>query len=247
MIFDMNISWGNWPFQSPRFTSVKKLTDSLRKNEIGGGLVRSSDAVFAPDLEYCNKKLFMDFKNDPDFIPVPTINPLYSGWRNLLGADKATPAFVVYPGYHGYSVLSEEFIELASALENLNAVLIVVIRQEDARQHNKLCQIPAVPIAEINELSKKKSNLNIVCLNAYFNELKELLFNNPNVNADLAFVEKLNTVRSILDEVNSEQIVFGSHTPFLYTISAVMKLKDSDIDEKTFRLITTENSKRILK
>ena len=247
MILDMNISWGNWPFQKDRFSSVKKLKAFLRENGIGGGLVRSAEAAFAPDLEYCNEKLFAEFKDNDDFIPVPTVNPAYSEWKELLASDRAMPAVAVYPGYHGYSVLSEGFTELACTLENRNIALIVVVREEDERGHNKFCQIPSVPVKEINELGKNEPKLNIICLNCYFHELKILLSNATNINADIAFAETLNTIKSILQVVGHEQIVFGSHTPFLYTVSALMKLKDSDVDERVFRSIATENAKRILK
>jgi hypothetical protein len=84
MILDMNISWGNWPFQKDRFSTVKKLKSFLRKNGIGGGLVRSAEAAFAPDLEYCNEKLFAEFKDNDDFIPVPTVILHIRNGRNCL-------------------------------------------------------------------------------------------------------------------------------------------------------------------
>ncbi|MDD5596887.1 MAG: hypothetical protein PHV82_03015 [Victivallaceae bacterium] len=245
MIFDVNISWGVWPFQPLRFASVAKLKKSLLKNGIYGGLVRSAEAAFSPDLEHCNRKLSINFKTDDNFIPVPTISPRNQEWKHLLESE--IRFFAVYPSYHDYSVLSIEFAELAKWLENKNKVLIVVVRQEDERGHNKLCQIPPVPVTEINKLGRQFINLKIICLNCYFGELKTLLTDVPNVNADIAFAETMNTIRTIEEQFGHQQIVFGSHTPFLYSKAALMKLKNSGVSEGIFNAIASENIKRILK
>ncbi len=238
MIFDVNLSWGSWPFQESRFDSVRSFKGFLRTNGISGGFVRSSEAVFAPDLEHCNKKLFMDFRSGDGFIPAPTVNPSFLEWKDLLHPGKAISALVACPGYHGYNVMDEGFSELAGALENTNIILLLVIRQEDERQHYKYCRIPPVPVAEINKLGRKFPHLNIICLNSYFGELKILLTGAPNIRADIAFVETLNTLDTTLREIDHKQIVFGSHTPFLYTESALMKLKDSSINKKIYQSIT---------
>ena len=242
MITDANISWGNWPFQNFRFSAASEMKEFLRKSGIDGGLVRSVEAALSPDLEKCNINLFKEFDGKDGFIPVPTVNPYYSEWKKLLDG-KRTPVFAVYPSYHSYSVLSDEFSELAAALVDKSAALLVVIRQEDERGQHKLCKIPAVPAAEVNELARKFQSLKIICLNCYFGELKPLLDGVPNVSADIAFAEKLNTINSILKFADPKQIVFGSHTPFFYTESNLQKLKDAKILPKERENISTENLK----
>ncbi|MDD5600087.1 MAG: hypothetical protein PHV82_19230 [Victivallaceae bacterium] len=242
MIFDINISWGHWPFYEIGYGSAEKLKSFLRSNGIEGGLIRAAEAAFAPDLERCNAKLFAAFKGNDNFIPVPTVNPVYPQCTQLLDSGQSLPAAVaVYPGYHDYSVLSAEFAILAGALENLNITLLIAVRQEDERQHYKFCRIPAVPVAEINELGRKFPKLRIIALNCYFGELKKLLPDAPNICADIAFAEMLNTLRAILQDVDYRQLVFGSHTPFFYTVPALMKLKDARLDEKILNAVTGGN------
>ena len=245
MIFDVNLSWGNWPFQPFPFESALALTKSLRKKGIRGGFVRSADAVFSPDLEYCNQKLFQNFKVDNDFIPVPTISPRNRKWKSWL--ESGNRFFVVYPSYHDYSILSTEFEELAHTLDASKKVLMVVMRQEDERGQNKLCRIPPVPAAEINHLGREFTNLKIICLNGYLGELKTLLTGAPNVNADIAFMETLNTVRTIEEQFGHRQILFGSHTPFLYTESGLMKWKNAGVDNQSSSAIACKNIIAMLK
>lgn len=246
MILDLNLSWGYWPFQDFRFSILPEMKKFLEGNGMCGGLVRSAEAAFASDLEACNRKLFENLKNCDGFIPVPTVSPYYSEWKMLCDSGKASVC-AVFPGYHGYSVLSDEFAVLAEAFEKKNLTLLIVVRQEDERAQHKLCRIPAVPIHEINELGQRYPGLRIVCLNCYFRELQPLLQNAPNIKADIAFVETLNTINSVAQQIDCQQIVFGSHTPFLYPHAALRKLADSSVADNIKQSIAFGNAEKILK
>lgn len=245
MILDMNLSWGHWPFQYFGFPNLPDMIHFLEKAGIRGGLVRSAEAAFAPVLELCNRKLFEDLKGADAFIPVPAVSPFYSEWKALCDSSKASVC-AIFPGYHGYSVLSDEFAALAETFEKKNRTLLIVVRQEDERAQNKLCRIPAVPIDEINALGKRHPGLRIICVNCYFGELQPLLKNTPNIFADIAFVETLNTLDTVIEKIGCQQIVFGSHTPFLYTEAALRKLRDSSADKKVMDSIAFQNAKRIV-
>jgi len=55
-------------------------------------------------------------------------------------------------------------------------------------------------------------------------------------------VETLRTVDSLLKEVPQERVLFGSHTPFLQTRAAVMKLRAPYVPEPIQRAIAWENA-----
>ena len=58
-----------------------------------------------------------------------------------------------------------------------------------------------------------------------------------NIHVDLSFVERLDTVAALLAEVPARQVLFGSHTPFLYTRAAVMKLRTAAVGRRELRAI----------
>lgn len=246
MILDVNISWGNWPFQYFGFASIPEMKNFLLKNGIRGGLIRSAEAAFNPDLTTCNKKLFEQVREDDAFIPVATVSPFYSEWKNLCDSGKS-PICAVFPSYHGYSLLANEFVALAENFEKKNLALLIVVRQEDERAHHKLCKIPPVPIDEVNALAKRHPKLGIICVNCLFGELQPLLKDAPNVFADIAFVETMNTMNTVVAKIGSRQIVFGSHTPFLYTEAALRKLKDLAADKNIVEDIAFANAQKIVK
>ena len=75
-MFDVNISYGNWPFRNfSRFTP-EVLVGHLLSHGITGGFVASIDTVFQEDIDFYNRDIVERFKfAAPDFIPVATINP----------------------------------------------------------------------------------------------------------------------------------------------------------------------------
>jgi predicted TIM-barrel fold metal-dependent hydrolase len=55
------------------------------------------------------------------------------------------------------------------------------------------------------------------------------------------------TIARILRDVPAEKILFGSHTPFLYTRATTMKTEYAEIDKKTLQMITEANARKIFK
>jgi predicted TIM-barrel fold metal-dependent hydrolase len=64
---------------------------------------------------------------------------------------------------------------------------------------------------------------------------------------DISFVETLNTVSALLKEIPATRVLFGSHTPFLYTRSAIMKIKAAEISQEDLDAITYGNAQRLIK
>ena len=125
--------------------------------------------------------------------------------------------------------------------------LMIQMRVEDERLHHPLCQIPPVPVADIVKFAEKYPSLPVICLCPYFAELVPLTSNTENVYVDISFVETMNIITRVLRDVPAEKILFGSHTPFLYTRAATMKTEYAEIDKKTLKMITETNAKKIFK
>jgi predicted TIM-barrel fold metal-dependent hydrolase len=88
--------------------------------------------------------------------------------------------------------------------------------------------------------------LPIVCLNAYLPETLTIAGRTAEtVCFDIAFTEHGNTVDFLSAEINPERLLLGSHTPFLYTESALLKVRHSTRDESVKRRIGGDNARRI--
>ena len=86
----------------------------------------------------------------------------------------------------------------------------------------------------------------IIALCAYLGEARGLTALARNVHVDLSFLETLDAVAAALADIPARQILFGSHTPFLYTRAAVMKLAGAAIPAPDRRAIAAGNARRLL-
>ena len=55
----------------------------------------------------------------------------------------------------------------------------------------------------------------------------------------------LDTVKDLLEQVSAEQVLFGSHTPMLYTRAAVMKWQLADVSEEIKQQIAHGNVQQL--
>lgn len=244
--FDSNVLWGNWQFQGIFTQAPEKLENALCPKEVESALVRMPDAAICPDIEKCNSMLFDAFGSNKRFIPVPTIDLKMTDWKTQL-EKFPSPAANLYPGYHGYSLLSPETAALAELLEKKNKNLIITIRLEDSRASNPYCRFPEVTVDEIKSFLKKFPKIKTIFLNAYFGELKEIAQSeNKNFIADIAFAETLDTLKSLIGFIPHEQLTFGSNTPLFYTEAAISKIMESSCTEEIKKRISYNNLKDFL-
>ena len=134
-------------------------------------------------------------------------------------------AVKVHPNYHLYDLAGECGQALAASLSERDLPLLVQMRVEDERNQYPPLQISGVPVEQVQELATAHPELPIICLCAYLPEAVQLAQSAGRVLVDVAFVETLDTIAGFLERgVPAERVVFGSHTPFLYTRAARMKL-----------------------
>ena len=245
-MIDINTALGNWPFQRFSQSTPAKLSKHLKQEGISRALVSSIDAIFYPDPDVYNRLLAASLKPFPELLPVFTVNPILANWEKIVDSSKVKTV-KIYPGYHNYSLLSDPVYSLAEKLIKNKMSLMIQMRVEDERLHHPLCQIPPVPVADIVKFAEKYPSLPVICLCPYFAELVPLTSNTENVYVDISFVETMNIITRVLRDVPAEKILFGSHTPFLYTRAATMKTEYAEIDKKTLKMITETNAKKIFK
>ncbi|NQU75618.1 MAG: hypothetical protein HQ546_04785 [Planctomycetes bacterium] len=144
-------------------------------------------------------------------------------------------AIRLQPNYHRYDLADACVDELAEVLgDSDQSVLVIQMRMEDERSQYPLMKVRGVPVESVIALAQRCPELPIVCLSAYRPEANELVQRTDNVLVDIAFIEFLDTLTSVLKHIPSDRLLFGSHTPFLYTRASIMKIECASIggDEK---------------
>lgn len=249
MLIDVNVSLGRWPFQRFVPATPKKLAEHLKAEGISSAFVSAIEAVFYPDPDVYNKLLRRRLGPHSNLMPVIVVNPALANWREALKVHLGSPqvkAVKIVPNYHNYSLARRSAAELMDELTARKIPLLIQMRIEDERNQYPLLKVAGVDYKGIIKLANRFQGLPIICLCPYFREAIPLVKETTNIYVDISFVEKLDTVASLLKEIKSERVLFGSHTPFLYTRSAVMKIKEARIAKRDFNALAFRNACRLL-
>jgi len=246
-IFDVNLSFGHWPFQALRTETPSRLAALMARAGISAGLVSSIDAVLLPAPDDENQRLFSLLTKHPHLIPVPVINPLLPQWPDAIGRYAAhTPAVKLYPNYHGYRLGAPCVAELMRQLGRRRLALVLPLRIEDERSHHPLMKVPAVPADDVLALARAFPKVPIVCCCPYAREAARLVRGPANLHVDISMVDGMDPVQALVRAGSSRRVLFGSHTPFLYAMAAVMKVTESDLSRTDQRRVLRDNAARML-
>ena len=249
MIVDVNVSLGRWPFQRLAPATPGRLRHHLAREGIAEAWVSAVESVLHPDPDVTDEPLARRLRGHDGLHFVKTVNPLLAGAAEGLGRwveAFGLRAVRLVPNYHQVSLADDRARAVMRQARRRRLAVLVQMRIEDERGQYPLMKVPGVPCDEVVRLARAFPRVPIVALCAYFREAAALAAA-PNVHLDLSFMETLDTLASALAAVPARQIVFGSHTPFLCTRSAVLKLTAADIPARARRAIAAGNAARIFR
>jgi len=124
-------------------------------------------------------------------------------------------------------------------------VLTLQLRMEDKRNQHPRAVIQGLEVDAIVALAKRFPRMPVVALCAYRSEAQRLGKETTNVLVDVSMVESAHTVVSVLESVPVERVLFGTHAPFLYARSGVMKLQAPDVPSEAQKAIGSGNAARV--
>jgi len=247
-ITDVNVSLGRWPFSALRPDTPARLERHLRAEGIGRAWVSATESILFPDPDVYDEALFQKLRRRRTLRFVKTVNPTLPNWRESLEhwtRTRRIRAVKIFPNYHRYSLGDRCATELAAVLRSQRLRLLVQMRVDDERNQSPLMQVPGVPYQDVITLAGRFPRMPVVALCPYLLEAKTLAPARPNLCVDLSFMETPDMLRTALATIPARQIVFGSHTPVLYTRSAAMKLGLANIGKRQRRMIASGNAARI--
>jgi hypothetical protein len=162
------------------------------------------------------------------------------------------PGIRLYPNYHGYSLEDPAFAKLLSLAGACNMIVQVVRSIEDIRTQFPLMLVPPVSPGPLAKLLPQFPSLKIVLLNGggWAGEdapgMKELR-SAGNVYFDIAMNEGVGGLDRLVAATSPSRVVFGSHYPFFYFESALLKVRSSDLTPGHAQAVFEDNAKHLLK
>ena len=253
MIVDTNVSLGLWPFRRLPGDTPADLVARLKKRCVVQGWAGSFDGVFHRDFSSANARLARACEATGGFLlPFGSVNPKAPGWREDLRRCHEVhrmPGIRLHANYHGYTLADPLFAELLRAARERKLLVQLVLSLEDERTQHPLMMVAPVDPAPLRALIQAAPGLRLVVLNRVRNPAGEALAQLSSageVYFDFAMTEGVGCVADLMASVSPERVVFGSHAPFQYFESTLLKVKESGITGAQEAAILGGNAKRLL-
>lgn len=254
MIVDVNVNLERWPFRRTPCDELPGMIDRLRRHGIARAWVGSLDGIFHRDVGGVNARLSNTCRqqNEPGLVPFGTVNPTLPDWREDLRRCHEQfhmPGIRLHPNFHGYALKDAIFAELLDACMKRRLIVQLVVRMDDVRIQHPLINVPDVDLAPLPSIVKQRPDLRLVLLNAAgkvpLATLKELP-SAGQVYFDIATQEGVGGVAQLAASTAPGRVLFGSNLPLFPLESAILKMREADLDESSRALITSGNVARLM-
>ena len=253
-LIDVNVSLSLWPFRHLPLEDTPKLVARLRRHGVTLACTGSFDALLHKDMGAVNARLAEECRwhGRGLLVPFGSINLQLPEWEEDVRRCHEQfhmPGLRLYPNYHGYSLDDPRFAKLLDLAQADGLVLQLALSMEDERTQHPLVRVPHVNATPLLTLLTSRPNLRILLLNwsrAVNNELLPKLARAGQVFFDVATVEGVGGIANLLKQVPAERVLFGSHAPFFYFESALLKLKESALSDQELSAVRFANARRML-
>lgn len=253
-IIDTNVSLSRWPFRRLRGDEPAELIAKLRQQNVVQAWAGSFDALLHRDVAAVNERLADDCRKHGEglLLPFGTVNPAQPDWEEDLRRCHELykmPGIRLHPNFHGYKLNDPRFVQLLTSAAERELIVQLALCMEDERTHHPLVRVPHVDTTPLEEIVKAMPRLRLELLNAFRPltlEKAASLLAAGQVFVEIAMLESVGGVGKLLDKVPPARVLFGSHFPFYYHESAVLKLRESALPEPLRKAVCEENARRLL-
>lgn len=232
MIIDVNAYLGHYPFRRLRDQSAEKMIKLMDANGIDRAVVSSLHAVFYRDAHRGNEDLYEEtISHGSRFITVATVNPKYVGWQRDLEESVERwkmKAVTLVPAHHGYNLTDAYGQAALERIAEYGLPVVLTQRFEDRRQRHHWDVAEDLEVKTLTEIAKSHPSLKFLLSN--WNGLDGTRLDNAGLKGrcliDLArpHVLMYKDVSKLIAALGVESIAFGSHMPFDYVGSSLVKL-----------------------
>ena len=251
-IIDTNVSLGRWPFRRLPLDEAPALVAALREQGVTEAWAGSFDALLHKDLSAVNARLAETCRASGGMlVPFGAVNPLLPDWpedlRRCAEAHRMR-GIRLHPNYHGYPLSDPLFAQVLDAATARGLLVQITVIMEDERTLHPLVNVPPTDTAPLPALLQARPAARVQLLNAFRTLRGKPLVDLAAAGArfEIAMLEGVEGIAKLLAQIGLDRVCFGSHAPFFYLESAVLKLQESVLTAAQLRALSTDNARQLL-
>lgn len=249
-VTDVNVSLFQWPFRRLAGDSPEALVEKLRSLDIRHVWAGSFEGVLHRDLAGVNTRLAEACRAAPSglLVPIGSVNPALPDWNeDLRRCDEVhrMPGVRLHPNYHGYGLDDPCFAEFLSAAAERRLLVQIAVSLEDVRTQSDRVRMADVDLGPLPAVLAKVPGARVMLLNHKLRSPAYQALAAAAVTFDTARIEATDGIERLMELVTPERVVLGSHAPFFIHESALIKVYESNLDERQLRLLLSENAARL--
>ncbi len=236
-LIDTNVTLHSWAIRRSSAASPALLVQKLRHHGVVSAWTGSFEGVLHSDMAGANERLAQACAQEGGGIlrPFGTVNPTLPDWEDDLRRCHELhrmPGVRLFPNYHRYGLDDARFARLLELATQRRLLVQIALMLEDDRSQNPMLTAAPVQAAPLVETISRVQGARVMLLNSGSRVLgtgAPLLqrLTNAGVLFELATLEGVAGLEHALKNVPAIRIAFGSHSPYFYFESALLKLQES--------------------
>lgn len=256
-MIDTNVNLFRWPFRRVIGDDPAGLVRRLRQKGVTQAWASSFEALLCRDMAGVNTRLAEACREHGRnfLVPFGCVDPKLPDWQEDLRRCHENHHMVgirLYPNYHGYTLTDPALAKLLRMAARRKLVVQIALSMEDERQQFPLMLVPPVDPTPLSDLISRTPDLRLVVLNAGYSggsvtSNVRKISEAGKVHFDIAMVEGVvKGLPHLIKEVSPSRVVFGSHYPFFYFESSLLKVRSAGLPHDQETAIYTGNASSIL-
>jgi uncharacterized protein len=255
-VIDTNVHLFRWPFRRLIGDDPADLVTRLRSKGVTQVWAGSFEALLCRDIGGVNIRLAAACRQQGAnfLLPFGCVNPKFPDWEEELRRcheDHHMPGIRLYPNYHGYTLADPDFAKLMTMAAERKLIVQIALSMEDPRTQFPLMQVPTVDPSPLNDLIPHLPHLRLMLLNARAwtmdaTPTARKILNAQNVYVDIATNEGVGGLTRLIATTSTDRVFFGSHYPFFYFESAVLKVRSAGLPRDQEQALYDGNARRLV-
>lgn len=254
-LIDTNVWLGHWPTRRSWAETPAQLVAKLRSHGVTAAWAGSFDGALHSDVAGANSRLAAACAREGGGIlqPFGTVNPTLPDWEDDVRRCHEVHRMAglrLLPGYHGYALDDARFARLLDLATQRRLLVQIALTMEDDRSQNPAFTAAPVQAPPLADLAEKNPAARVMLLNATSRvfAVAPLLARlaAAGVLVETATLEGVAGIESLLARAPGLRVAFGSHAPYFYFESALLKLSESALTPAQLAAIRSGHARAAL-